>query len=125
MAKAVQLDLTANVVEEEGWGKVILNNPAGTLNLIVQVDLKGAALEAYDVWICDTGGASLLPLVALGSTGWFKLGVLETNVAGNGTLHCNVTLEVPGELELMVYLDPFDNLTYDAYVSEAEPIEIK
>ena len=117
MAKAVQLELApAGVNEEgEGWGKVILNNPAGTVDLILLVNIKNAApLTTYSVWIEHH------------SMPWEYIGDILTNKAGNGSFKLNfkdvvdTTLLITG---IMVCLD-FEG-SYHYLTTEPGDIEIK
>ena len=125
MAKAVQLELTPVVdTEEEGWGKVILNNPAGTINLILRVNIKNAAIKTtYFVYIQanDQDGNEV------GYT-WNYLGDLLTNKAGNGSFKLNIKEEIPESIEkltdIVVALNDPDNITKYMNVLKGE-IEIK
>ena len=118
MAKAVQLELApAGVNEEgEGWGNVILNNPAGTVDLIMLVNIKNAMpATTYSVWIWTDG----MPW-------WTQLGDILTNPAGNGSFKLNLkdvvdtTLLITG---IMVCLD-FGG-SYHYLTTESGDIEIK
>ena len=127
MAEAVKLDLPPCTSSgETGLGEVILNNPSGAIELVVQVNLKDAQdefnynvyIRAKDItnnWVVfsgDTPGA-----------GWYKLGELITNGEGNGSFHTNLKLEFSGILkEIEVALDDF---VVNYYWSEKGEIEIK
>jgi len=112
MAKAVKLDLGA-LGTEKGQGKVILNNPSGAINLVVQVNLKGAQPDfPYCVWIKAEG------------VDFIYLGKLVTNGVGNGTFHKNVETELKGIFnKIIVALDDCDSI--NLYWSDEGKIEIK
>ena len=114
MAKAVKLDLLPySDSGETGSGKVILNNPSGPINLVVQVNLKGAQPDfPYCVWIKAEG------------VSFIYLGELVTNGVGNGTFHKNVEKELQGILtNIIVALDDCDKI--NLYESDEGKIEIK
>lgn len=94
-AKAEKEDLYATPVPKQFSqtgtvaGFVILNNPAGTNNLIVEVSLKGGASNAtYGVYLEKYSAA----FVWLNYT---YLGDLTTNRQGKGNAHFNPSL-TPG-----------------------------
>jgi len=91
MAKAVQLELAPYGPNEEGegWGNVILNNPAGTVDLIFLVNIKKAApITTYEVYLYVSG------------MGWMYLDDILTNAAGNGSLKFDFKDAVEGPLLL-------------------------
>jgi hypothetical protein len=90
MAKAVQLELApyGPNVDGEGYGNVILNNPAGTVDLIFLVNIKKAAPNTtYTVHLYVAGG-------------WNYLDDILTNAAGNGSLKFDFKDIVEGPLLL-------------------------
>jgi hypothetical protein len=99
----VQLNLLpwgSTVPIETGSGKVMLHNPTGDPNFIVQVDLEGAQINhTYVVWI-NAGGADLSPLVKSPTPGstWYTLGNLFTNGLGDGSFNIGVNLVYSGIL---------------------------
>jgi hypothetical protein len=91
MAKAVKLELAPYGVnkEGEGWGNVILNNPAGTVDLILLVNIKNAEpITTYKVLIWVDG------------MDWMYLDDILTNSAGNGSLKFDYKDAVDGPLLL-------------------------
>jgi uncharacterized membrane protein len=124
MAKAVPLVLEP-LREETGTGKVILNNPKGAINFVVQVNLKGARDITYNVYIRAKDESSnwvVFPGDNPGA-GWYKLGELITNEVGNGSFHINLELEHSGKLnDIEVALDDY---VLNYYWSEKGEIEIK
>jgi len=119
MAKAVQLELAPyEGTEEEGWGKVILNNPAGTVDLILLVNIKNAAPDTtYTVWIMTDDES------------WMSLGDILTNKAGNGSFKNDFKDVVDGPLEItgiVVALNcPMYVTKYITDQTETGEIEIK
>lgn len=100
---AVQLNLLpwgSTLPIETGSGKVMLYNPTGDPNFIVQVDLEGAQIDhTYVVWI-NADGADLSPLVKSPTPGstWYTLGNLFTNGSGDGSFYIGVNLVYSGIL---------------------------
>jgi hypothetical protein len=119
MAKAVQLELAPYAGnDEEGWGNVILNNPAGTVDLIMLVNIKNAAPDTtYTVWIITDG------------ISWVSLGEILTNKAGNGSFKNDLKDVVDGPLEItgiVVALNcPMYSTKYITDQIETGEIEIK
>ena len=111
MAKAVQLELPPYLGSGElGLGKVILNNPLGAINFIVQVNLENAKADfTYTVWIRakDEGDTWMdFPVPPYGARGWYELGELITDELGNGSFHINLKLEYTGVLSnIIIALD--------------------
>ena len=135
MAKTVKLELAPNegsgspTPYETGLGEVILNNPSGAVNLVVQVNLKGAIDgETYTVWIQAKDKDDhwvVLSDTQYKSSGWYMLGELIANKVGNGTFHANLKLAYSGELsKIIVALDTQVYLKIN-YLSEEGEIEIK
>ena len=109
MAKAVNLELPQfDLIDplETGLGKVILNNPSGEINFVVQVNIKGAQIDhTYVVWIY------------YGSGSWINLGELLTNAVGNGSFHLNMTLPEATLTGIIVALNevvPFNHRQYSS-----------
>ena len=105
---------------ETGSGKVMLYNPIGVSNFVVQVDLEGAQIDhTYVVWI-NAEGADLSPLVkspTAGST-WYTLGNLFTNGSGDGSFYIGVNLVYPGTLNnievALNEVSPYSNRKYSS-----------
>ena len=137
MAKAVEFELTPVANTETGTVKVILNNPAGSINLVVQVNLKDGQEDGfiYTVWIEarnaeDNDWVVLSDHPWLGNdltAEWYKLGELVTNKVGNGTFHTNLELDYSGKLTgIVVALDrDYDQAIQYWNMDEKEEIEIK
>jgi len=127
MAKAVKLDLLPFVSAAEGSGKVVLNNPSGAVNFIVQVNIKGAqANHPYVVWIYAASGGDFSEFPEYLDSGWYNLGELLTNKKGNGSFHINIALPETGLLSgIEVALNEVSPETSRQYSSEVGEIEIK
>ena len=132
MAKAVPLELPLFPGSgETGLGEVILNNPSGAINLVVQVNLKGAIDgETYTVWIRarnedDNAWVVLSDAPYFGGHGWYELGELITNGVGNGSFHINLKLEYSGKLNNIIVALDTEVYKKINYWSEEGEIEIK
>ena len=136
MANAVQLELIPTRygpgLTEIGTGKVILNNPNGAINFIVQVNIENAQENTwYDVWIIADPPNLFLPLDHGNTTSpWFYLGEFLTDEDGNGHFHSNIKLEDLGVREnIKVALNPITSTNphggLASYKSEKGEIEIK
>ena len=127
MAKAVQLDLLPYVAAAEGSGKVILNNPLGAVNFIVQVNIEGAQTNhTYVVWIFAASGGDFSGFDEYSNSGWYNLGELITDEFGNGSFHLNIALPGTGLLSgIEVALNEVSPPTGRQYSSEVGEIEIK
>ena len=135
MAKAVKLELPpyegsgSPDPSETGLGEVILNNPSGAINLVVQVNLKGAISgETYTVWIRakdEVNNWVELSEDPYGSGGWYKLGDFVANKVGNGTFHTNLELAYSGKLNNIIVALDTEVYKKINYWSEEGGIEIK
>ena len=135
MAKAVQLELPPYPNSHEtGLGKVILNNPRGAINFIVQVNLENAETDfTYTVWIQakdNVGKFVVFPCTSWEGNDplnprWYNLGEFTTDELGNGSFHINLKLEYTGVLSNIIIALDAEYDKYIKYWSGEGEIEIK
>ena len=117
LAAAVKVPLKQTDPPKSEVGFVIVNNPRGKTDFILQVSLKGAYKANWDhyVYIYDKNSGKYLFYL------WPEPGgILHTNKKGNGNFHLNGNLE-PGSYKLMIWINE-EPTGHSYYV--AGPIEI-
>jgi len=130
--RAQKLDLKEGLEDGNVVGFVILNNPSGAVNFVVQVIIENAEPNLdCNIWISaltGTGAANFFPLVKSVTTDspWYKLGELSTNDDGDGSFHINLKLtEVSGNLTKIVVALNQKDPKLRKFTSEEGEIKIK